>query len=121
MPFAVHAIVDYDDHLHRVYFSFDAARWGLQDKVEPGYIPAMLMEMAAAVKVMAAALNLLDPRELALQAVARSAAQGLLHEDLQWWHIALIPQFNEHGELVDLLPGLIYLEYVLEDQDPHAH
>lgn len=49
--------------------------------------------------------------------MARIAKMGFVHHDIEWRHVALIPEFDASGAVVRLLLGLIDLES-LEGADP---
>ena len=121
VPFVVLATEsNIDRKSKQVQFIFDAAQWGLQDNVLPGEIPVHLKANAEAIQAVAASANLLNARFVAQAAVVRIAKKGLLHKDIEWRHVALVPEFDVSGAVVRLMPGLIDLESVVEADPAEA-
>jgi hypothetical protein len=96
-----------EDEGNRVSFQFDPRKWLVQDGVTATEVPEGVVAVAAAMKTLAEPTGVLSPRAAAEQAIARMAALGRCHEDLEWRHVALIPLFGSNGQLVDVRPGLI--------------
>lgn len=60
---------------------------------------------------------------VAENAIKHLASFGLVHEDLEWRHVALMPVFNSSVEIVEMKPALIDLSSLRpakEDEDPEA-
>lgn len=65
----------------------------------------------------------LDVVTVAENAIKHLASFGLVHEDLEWRHVALMPVFNSSVEIVEMKPALIDLSSLRpakEDEDPEA-
>lgn len=107
MPFAYPAT----EINHTVVFSFDIHKWGSQDGATAGAVPHNMVAQTQRIRQLAAEKGLLDVRTAAEQAIRRFAEANVVHEDLAWRHVALLPVFNLAGtEVVDVLPVLLDLE-----------
>lgn len=106
MPFAVLAKVTDG----RVWFDFEVRSWSLQDSATAGPTPPSLERLAEQMKNAASSAGLLDARVVADAAVAACAARKVVHTDLAWRHIGLLPVFDTRGSVSSMQPVLIDFE-----------
>ena len=102
VPMVIHAHEDKDTK--RVGFNFNLETWSSQVGATGGTLPSQLSALSAA---MAAQGSALDPRAVAREAIQKTAIAGVMHTDLAWRHVALMPVINTDGTLSELIPILI--------------
>lgn len=102
MPLVIHA--ENNSYTRKVTFNFQLSAWFSQAGAAPGALPAHLQALSDTIQQLGAAL---DPREVARAAIEKAALRRVVHEDLEWRHIALMPVFDKHGALDKLEPVLI--------------
>jgi hypothetical protein len=86
-------------------FKFDLRNWCAVNDVIVGSLPDNLRQLSEDMQAMAPLYK--EVREVAIQAVERAALQRVVHEDLEFRHIALLPVLGGDGRLQSLVPVLI--------------
>lgn len=101
------------DAQRRVSFASDLARWCCQDGGLPGALPECLEELNQQIRSAFAAWP--DARVVAYQALQKLANKRIVHTDIEWRHVALLPVFS-NGVVVRLEPVTIdFAEYHVVD------
>jgi hypothetical protein len=111
MPLAIHA----QTINNVVFFDFDLNKWFLQDNVIAGELPESMRLLSLQMDEMAIRLGYKDARLVAASACEKAATQMVMHSDLEWRHVALLPVFDSDGIFSDLNPILIDFDHV---EDP---
>lgn len=114
-PLVFHAQKDLDQETGSFTFPYDLAEWSKQRGAAKGPLPPRAAALSATLATMGAVL---DVREVARRAVAKAAQQGVVHADLAWRHIAVMPVFDAAGVLERLDPALIDFGRVERHVDP---
>jgi hypothetical protein len=86
-------------------FKFDLRKWCAVNDVTVGSLPDNLRQLSEDMQAMAPLYK--EVREVAIQAVERAALQRVVHEDLEFRHIALLPVLGGDCRLQSLVPVLI--------------
>jgi hypothetical protein len=116
-PFIVHAT---ERDGSPVVFNFDIAEWARQYSAEAGPLPPNIAAFSARLQELGGGQ---DVRDVARRAIERAANAGVVHKDLAWRHIALMPVFGEQdGEqrVLRLEPALLDFGRVEVGVDPSA-
>lgn len=103
MPLVIHARID--PITTQPTFVFDLRHWCLEDNVVVGHFPALLHQLSAEMEVKAREYS--DVREVAVAAIEKAALRRVVHDDLAWRHIALMPVVDRDGRLLRVEPVLI--------------
>jgi hypothetical protein len=102
LPLAIHAKVNPATNLP--YFDFNLERWCADDNVILGDFPACLRQLSEAMQSLASPFA--DVHSVAVRAIELAAAACVVHDDLEWRHIALLPVIID-GDLQTFKPILI--------------
>jgi hypothetical protein len=86
-------------------FKFDLRNWCAVNDVTVGSLPDNLRQLSEDMQAMAPLYK--EVREVAIQAVERAALQRVVHEDLEFRHIALLPILGGDRRLQSVVPVLI--------------
>ena len=101
MPLALHAKVKHG----KVSVNFDLSAWCSQNGATAGKLPPQLAALSQALQDHGRSVNI---RDVARRAVKKAAAAKIIHTDLEWRHVALLPKFSNDGaRFVGLEPILI--------------
>lgn len=117
MPLALHADVSLDGH---VTINYDLSAWSCQRGAVAGPLPPKLQSLSQQLQEMGKSVDLAD---VAMKAIQRAAAQKVVHTDLEWRHIAVLPRFSADGATVEALQPVLLdfgqVDTVASEQEAH--
>jgi hypothetical protein len=113
-PFAIHASEGADK---TITFNFNVAEWARQSGANAGQPPASVAAFSTRLAALGSSWSVLGAAQ---HAIRKSAEAGVVHKDLAWRHIALLPVFDERGDVQRLEPVLLDFGRVEEGVDREA-
>lgn len=112
MPFVFHCQIDVDKK--EIYFHFDLNLWGCEGKevkIEPNPILSYWSEQFQNVYTQSG----FTPAVVALRAIHQLASKRMVHKDLEWRHVSLLPVIDrDTNTIMELTPIFIDLTSVCE-------
>eukprot|EP01032_Pedospumella_encystans_P013730 gene13730-15793_t len=89
-----------------VSFNTDFHTWAADDNSTAGPVPSKIFAELSQTAELITALGW-NPLRAATTAAARFAQRGILHQDLEWRHIGMLPIFDKQGNVVDVRPVFV--------------
>lgn len=111
LPFVFYCQVDHEKK--EISFNFDLSRWGCEEKVEIEDNPVLShwSQLFSNFYLQRG----FSPRTVAVSAIEKLASAKVVHRDLEWRHVSLLPTVSlEREEVEDMIPVFIDLTTIVE-------
>jgi len=89
-----------------VAFNTDFYAWSAEDNTTAGPVPVKILRELSRTAALITAQGW-NPQTAAVAAATRIAQRGILHQDLEWRHVGMLPIFDGQGNVVDVRPVFV--------------